>query len=256
MSHGATNPFSYDGEVEIIAHRGFSARAPENTLAALELGVSAGADAVEFDLQTTADGVAVLLHDTTVDRTTNGSGAVERLTLSEVERLDAGSWFDSAFSGERIPTLASVLASVGGAVPRVYAEIKRNPGVEHVSRITGVVADAGMLVRTVFISMDWKALDDVRKAAPDARVGYIVEQRRRAEAAIDRSRGDPLALIDFDAHILLREPDLAAQAVGDGIPLATWTVDSVPQAARLRAMGVPRITTNQVAELVAWKEAL
>lgn len=256
MTDRAPAAFAFEGEAEIIAHRGFSARAPENTLVALELGIEAGADAVEFDLHTTADGVTVLLHDSTVDRTTDGSGPIDRRTLAEVERLDAGSWFDSAFAGEPVPTLASVLASVGPRVPRVYAEIKRNPRVEDVARLTGVVLDAGLLLHTVFISMDWTALDGVRRVAPDARVGYIVERRRRAYDAIARAAGDPLALLDFDARILLRHPDLAARAAADGIPLATWTVDSIEDAARLRDMGVPRITTNQVADLVAWKDGL
>ena len=243
-------PFGFDGAAEIIAHRGFSARAPENTLAALELGIDAGADAVEFDLHSTEDGVPVLLHDSTLDRTTDGSGPVHRRTL------DAGSWFDPAFAGEPVPTLASVLTAVGGRVARIYAEVKRDPRPEDVARLTGLVVDAGLLDRTVFISMDWNALDGVRRIAPEALVGYIVEKRGRAADAIERAAGDDHALLDFDARILLKHPTLATRARAARIPLATWTVDSLEDASRLLDMGVPRITTNRVADLVAWKEAL
>lgn len=256
MTDCASGPFAFEGAAEIIAHRGFSARAPENTLVSLELGIDAGADAVEFDLHSTQDGVPVLLHDSTLDRTTDGSGPIHRRTLDEVTQLDAGSWFDPAFAGEPVPTLASVLASVGTLVARVYAEVKRNPRPEDVARLTEVVLDAGLLHSTVFISMDWDALDGVRRVAPTARVGYIVDKRRRADEALERAAGDPLALLDFDARILLRHPETAARARAAEIPLATWTVDSPEDASRLLDMGVPRITTNQVADLVAWKERL
>jgi len=108
----------------------------------------------------------------------------------------------------------------------------------------------------VFISMDWVALERIRRHAPDAMIGYIVEERRRTDGAIARARGDSRALIDFDARILLRDPSHAARAVDAGIALAAWTVDRVDVAERLRSMGVPRITTNQVETLVAWKESL
>lgn len=256
MSSHADPPFAFAGRAEIIAHRGFSASAPENTLVALEAGIEAGADAVEFDLHSTEDGIPVLLHDSTLDRTTDGSGPVHRRTFDEISGLDAGGWFDPAFAGEPVPSLESVLTATGDRVARFYAEIKRDPRPEDVARITGVVVDAGLLERTVFISMDWEALDGVRRVAHTARIGYIVEKRRRTADAIERATADEHALLDFDARILLKHPELAARARDAGIELATWTVDSTEDASRLLAMGVPRITTNRVADLVAWKEGL
>src|SRR2546427_7517969 len=92
-----------------IAHRGASGYAPENTLAAFRKAVALGATFIETDLQLSRDAHFVAIHDTTVDRTTNGQGAVHDMTLADLRRLDAGSWFGSEFAGERIPTLEEIL---------------------------------------------------------------------------------------------------------------------------------------------------
>src|SRR5919112_1912922 len=105
-----------------VAHRGYSAVAPENTLPAFAAAGPAGATLVEFDVRTTADGVPVVIHDRTVDRTTNGTGAVWELTADEVRALDAGSWFSPAYAGVRVPLLTEVLDMLAGA--RLLLEIK------------------------------------------------------------------------------------------------------------------------------------
>lgn len=248
------DPFAVSGDVEIIAHRGFSAEAPENTVAALRAGIEAGADAVEFDLHTARDGIPVLLHDEKLRRTTGGRGKVTDHTADELGGLDAGSWFGSAFAGEPVPTLEAALDTVAPAGVRIYAEIKGVRSRDDLNGVAAVVADAGLAESTVFISMDWEALDRIRDAVPEALVGFIVDKRRRAEAALRRARGDGRALLDFDARILLRDPSWAELARADGVPLATWTVDSVDDAATLVDMGVPRITTNQVRRLVEWRD--
>jgi glycerophosphoryl diester phosphodiesterase len=91
--------------VLVIAHRGASGHAPENTMAAFKKAVALGATFIETDLQLSRDAHFVAIHDATLDRTTNGSGAVHDMTLAELRRLDAGSWFGSEYAGERIPTL-------------------------------------------------------------------------------------------------------------------------------------------------------
>ncbi len=96
----------------VIAHRGASLAAPENTLPAFELAITQGADAIELDTKLTQDGVPVVLHDATLDRTTNGSGALSNWQWADVQQLDAGAWFGSAFVGTRIPSLESVLETV------------------------------------------------------------------------------------------------------------------------------------------------
>ena len=249
-------PFALDRQVEIIAHRGFSARAPENTLVALALGVSAGADAVEFDLHATRDGVPVLLHDDTLDRTTDHSGPVAELTRAELTGIDAGSWFSPEYAGEPVPSVQSAFDLLGPSGVRIYPEVKRTSRPEELHRVVEAAEAAGLLERTVFISMDWDALDTIRSVTPRALIGYIVERPTRAEEAIERATGDPEALVDFDARILLALPGYATRARERDVPLATWTVNSVAQAERILALGVPRITTNEVTDLVAWRDTL
>lgn len=100
----------------VFAHRGASAHAPENTLAAFQRALDDGAPAIEFDVKLSRDGVVVIIHDHTVDRTTDGHGSVRAMTLSQLRALDAGSWFDSTFRGERLPTLDEVFGRFGGQV--------------------------------------------------------------------------------------------------------------------------------------------
>jgi glycerophosphoryl diester phosphodiesterase len=246
--------FGFDGAAEIIAHRGFSARAPENTLAAMDAAITAGADAIECDVHISADGVPVVLHDNTVNRTTNGSGAVQEMVLEDLVTLDAGSWFASAFAGEPIPALARVLERTGHRVARVYPEVKGYRNDRDLVRLIELVVEAHLEARTVFLSMDWHALDLMRAHRPTLNIGYIVEKASRADGAFARAEGDPHALLDFKAALLLRKPALAARAATLGIPLAAWTLDSPEEATRLFDLGVSRITTNEVAALVAWKQ--
>ncbi len=250
-----TAPFGLDGVAEIVAHRGFSAKAPENTLAAMDAAIEAGADAVECDVHISADGVPVVVHDVTLERTTNGRGRVAETALESLDSLDAGAWFAPAFAGEPIPTLAHMLDRVGRRVGRVYVEVKgyRNEG--DLARVVEQVIDRRIEARTVFISMDWHALGQMRSRHATLKIGYIVDKDSRADAALTLAAGDPYALLDFKAAVLLRRPSLAARATTLGIPLAAWTVDDPATATRLLDLGVPRITTNEVAALVAWKRS-
>ncbi|MGV3540811.1 MAG: glycerophosphodiester phosphodiesterase [Rufibacter sp.] len=111
-------------KVAIVAHRGASGLAPENTLAAVKKALATDADFIEVDVHQSKDGQVVVIHDPTVDRTTNGTGAVANLTLAELQKLDAGSKMDSAFAGERIPTLVQVLQLVKGK-KKLLIELKK-----------------------------------------------------------------------------------------------------------------------------------
>jgi glycerophosphoryl diester phosphodiesterase len=119
-----------------------------------------------------------------------------------------------------------------------------------------LVLQRGMGDRTVFISMDWQALDRMRERHRDLRIGYVVEKVARAPEALDRATGDPLSLLDFRASIVLDDPTLARKAQSNGVDLAAWTVDDPAEATRVLAAGVRRITTNRVAELLAWSATL
>ncbi|MEX2467980.1 MAG: glycerophosphodiester phosphodiesterase family protein [Gemmatimonadota bacterium] len=250
------NRFAHAGPAEVIAHRGFSAQAPENTLAALSAAITAKADAVEFDLQMTSEGVPLLFHDDTLERTTDGSGAVRAHTVEEIRALDAGSWFSEAFAGEPVPELGDALDLLLPWHGRIYPELKGVDSARDVDRIVDEVARRGLLERTVFIAMDWSLLDRVRVSAPRAGIGYIVRKARQTEDAIGRAQQDRWALLDFERSIPVRDRSAAARAAALRIPMAAWTVDDPADANRLLDVGVSRITTNQVARMVAWKAGL
>ena len=250
------NAFTIPGAVEIIAHRGYSARAPENTLAAIEAAITAGADAVEFDLHVTADGIPVLFHDERLERTSSGKGPLRALSLAELVKLDAGAWFDPRFAGERIPPFANALDALRGRVGRAYPEVKHYGAPSDLTRMVETVTAVGVANETVFISMVWEALEQMRRVRSELNVGYIVEHPSRARGAIERAAGDPHALVDFDARILLADPALTDLAQERGVPLAVWTVNDPGTAARLLELGVRRITTNEVGDLLAWKATL
>ena len=251
-----TEDFAFDGSAEVIAHRGYSARAPENTLAAIDLAIEAGADAIEFDLHTAGDGNPVLFHDPMLSRTTSGVGPVRRRTVEQLKRLDAGSWFGAEFAGEKIPAFRDALEHVGDRVARIYAEVKGFRELEELDRMVRFAAETGQKERTIFIALNWTLLDRMRSQDASLRIGYIVDDAESAEEALRRATGDRSALIDFKAELLLDDPSLASRARDAGIALAAWTVDDPSDASRLLQMGVPRITTNEVEALLDWKRAL
>ena len=240
--------------IEIIAHRGYSARAPENTLAAVRAALEAGADSVEFDLHTAADGTPVLIHDANLGRTTNGVGPVRRRTLGQLRNLDAGAWFSTEFEGEPIPTLAEALEAVRGRVRRVYPEVKGYRELEDLDRMVRITRELGMLERTTFISMDWRVVERIHGRDDGVTVGYIVTEADRFPEALDRAIVRGRAILDFDARLVLEDPTLVLQAHREGIPTAVWTVNERETAERLARAGVVRFTTDEVEELLGWRE--
>src|SRR6516165_3787782 len=150
----------------VIAHRGASGHAPENTMAAFRKAVAQRAAFIETDLQLSRDAHFVAVHDDTVNRTTNGRGSVHELTLAELRELDAGSWFGSEFSGERIPTIEEILQFSKKNDVVFYLEIKAGGswGGEHV--LIGALRESGEIARTIVISFDAAILAAVRKLEP------------------------------------------------------------------------------------------
>jgi glycerophosphoryl diester phosphodiesterase len=154
----------------VIAHRGGPDRAPENTLAAFRIAIALGADGVELDCQRSKDGALVVIHDETVDRTTNGKGLVGDLTLAELRALDAG-------QGERVPTFEEVLGLAQAGGVQLVAEIKSPhlyPGLE--LEMYRSVEAAGYVDRTIFISFDWESLKRLQAASPAAQLGALYDQ--------------------------------------------------------------------------------
>jgi glycerophosphoryl diester phosphodiesterase len=242
--------------LQVIAHRGFSARAPENTLAALELAMDVGADAVEFDLQTAACGTPVLIHDPLLGRTSNGVGPVQRRPLSQLKALDAGSWFSPEFRGETIPTQAEALAALHGRVDRVYQDIKGYREIEDLDRMVAITRDQGMAEATVFTSSDWTVMNRLREVAPEIQRAYLVEDASRVTEALARAAGDEGSLLNVDVKLLLSHADLRREIRRTGVGVMAWTVNEEDLASRALEAGASRIFTDEVVRLLAWKEGM
>ncbi len=167
----------------LVAHRGANRYAPENTLPAFEKAIELGADGVEFDVQMTLDGILVVCHNFTVDKTSNGSGPIEAMTFQELRNLDFGSWYGPEYQGTKIPTLAEVLEVVQD-MKWINIEIKRPRAAvrrEIVTKILAVVNAFGISDKTVISSFDYPVLGEVKRQDPDQEIGmlYSVLDRRK-----------------------------------------------------------------------------
>ena len=158
-----------------IAHRGASGYAPENTFAAFRRAIAMGAGFIETDLQLSRDARFVAIHDATVNRTTNGQGTVHDMTLAELRRLDAGSWFGSEYAGERIPTLEEILEFAKKHDVVFYLEMKPGGswGGEHA--LISALRESGEIARTAVISFDGLILEGVRKIEPTVMTGLLYD---------------------------------------------------------------------------------
>ena len=240
------------GEIEIIGHRGFAARAPENTLASIEAALTAGARAVEFDVHVASCGTPVVIHDETLDRTTDGEGPVLRQSIEQLRTLDAGAWFDPEFAGERIPTLTEALDHVAGRAHHIYPELKGIREPSDVDRMVRIVHDREMSDRTTFISIDWSLLERVRAQDATIRIGFIVVNADLFDEALSLAAADPAAILDLNHEIALDEPSVVRRANDEAVDIVTWTVNEPEQATRLRRAGVTGFTTDHVDRLLAW----
>lgn len=224
----------------IIGHRGSAGAHPENTLRAFDGALAEGADALELDVRLSADGVPVVLHDATVDRTTNGTGPVRRFTVDRLQSLDAG-------GGERIPTLAEVLERYP-SVPLIL-DIKHGACTGPVGELLRRFGAAGRVLVGAFAHRMLRGFGRapfVRSASGRdtaafwlaAKLGFAVNGRFRAFTVPERRHG--LRVVD---RLFLA----AARRVGK--PVHVWTVDRPDDARRLRALGVAGIITNYPARM-------
>jgi len=241
---------------EIIAHRGFSAKAPENTLSALESAIDVGVESVEFDLQIAACGTPVLFHDAMLGRTTNGVGPVRRRPLAHLKALDAGSWFGPAFSGEKILTLDEALANLKGRVFRIYQDIKGYREIDDLDRIVAITRRRDMVESTVFVASDWVIMNRLRQVAPDITRSYLAEGPAQLGEALDRAVVDEGSLLDVEIGLALAHPEKIQEALASGVEVMAWTVDTEEEASQALRSGITRITTNQVERLLAWRVGL
>ncbi len=227
----------------VIAHAGCAGHAPENTLAAISAALGFGVDAIEVDVQASADGVPILMHDLTVDRTTNGAGAVAALTLDQLRALDA--------DGEPVPTLAEVLPLTAGRALLV-AEIKQ-PGIEE--SVAAVVRGAGALDAVMVWSFFPQALESMRRAEPALPCGLLIAPQALPNWPQLRQTALRLGLQAVSVFHLGLIPEIARQARLSSLTLYAWTADAEADIERLIDLGVDGIVTNYPDRALALLEA-
>ena len=240
--------------MQIIAHRGNSWLAPQNTIAAFDAARRSGADAIELDIQLLADGNAAVIHDDTVDATTDGSGAVASFTAPELKKLDAGSWFSPAFGGEKVPLLADVLDYFREhQEPSILLEIKGIWQEEALRRALDSVEEAGLAQRFIVQSFQAETIALARRIAPDLQREWLLESWR--EDAIDVAYSLDAKGINPDGRILLEHPDFVDEMHGAGLSVSVWTLNEPQQWAAARTIGVDAIITDRPAMLAGWRAA-
>lgn len=231
----------------IIAHRGDSAHRPENTLAAFRRALEVGADLVELDVQMTRDGHAVVIHDGTVDRTTDGKGKVTEMSLAELKRLSAGypEQFGREYSSQRVPALAEVLELVRGKA-RAMIEIKKESvaladgdGIE--ARVVANVQKAGMASDVALISFERRALIRAARLAPEILRGPLF-YRASVDEVLSGAREVEGGFVMPEKGMLSEELHAAAHAAG--IKVATWVVDDPDELRSLLRFDLYGVGTN------------
>ena len=229
------------GRPLVIAHRGASATAPENTIAAFEQAIVDGADGIELDLHLSSDDQLVVIHDASVGRTTNGSGSVRDRTLRELKRLDAGGWRGPRFEGQRIQTLQEVFERFRDRT-RFWIELKggsnRYPGIEE--RVVSTIEIYDVLDRALVQSFDRRAVEQIRSLNREIRVGVLTD--RQPLRAVIGSLVPPYALCPRADTIT--DDDLA-QMRAAGLDCYVWTVNEPAQMDRLIDYGVSGIITDR-----------
>ena len=225
----------------IIAHRGASGHAPENTMAAFRRAVELGAAFIETDLRLSHDARFVAMHDPTLDRTTNGRGLVRDFTLEQLRELDAGSWYGPEFTGEKIPTIEEILTFAREADTVFYLEIKHDAaawGMHH--GLATALRAAGEAARTVVISFDPRTLENLRRLDATQLTGFLYELPLQNPIEIALKVGARQLAPRAD----LVTPELIREARDAGIQVVTWTVNEPGQMRALAAAGVNGIITN------------
>lgn len=233
----------------IIAHRGASFDAPENTLASIHLGWAQGADAVEIDVHFSKDGHIVVIHDDNTRKTAGVRRKVASQTLSELKALEVGSWKHARFKDEPIPTLPEAFATIP-AGKKMFVEIKCGP--ECIEQFAADFHASGLKPRQVIpIGFSLPTMRALKQAVPELEVCWIAEFKRtlrgwspQAERLIEQVAGAGLDGLDVSGKGPV-DADFAAKVHNAGQKLYIWTVDDPAKARELMTAGVDGITTNK-----------
>ncbi len=243
------------GEAAFIAsHRGGGATAPENTLPAIGAALAAGFDYVEVDVALTADRHPVLMHDATLDRTTDGHGPVAAHTLEQLRALDAGSWFDARFEGTRIPTLAEFLDVLAASSQRAIVELKGEWDAAAVQAAIAEVSARDLERRIAIASFDARTLalaEAISEVVPRLLILKHVPPDVVSATAEAGVRG-----VIVDRKAVLARPELVDALHAAGVRVVVYTLNKDAQWDAVTALGVDGIVTDDPGTLAEWQQAV
>ena len=227
----------------VIAHRGDKTHAPENTLAAFTLAAENGADAIEFDVKLTGDGQVIVLHDQSVNRTTDGTGKIYQLPFAAVRELDAGGWFSESFRGERIPTLDEVFETVGQRLcMNVELANYLNPFDNLVPKVVDLVKKHALQKRMLFSSFLTRNLLKTRLLLPEVSRGLLSLRGKLGWWGRNFTwHADYFAL---HPHWTDVNPGLVQRVQSTGKRVHVWTVNFEEDLKRMIGLGVDGIITD------------
>ncbi|MCD6508185.1 hypothetical protein J7M22_16405 [Candidatus Poribacteria bacterium] len=227
-----------------VAHRGASAYAPENTMTAFRKAIEIGVDCIELDVHICKTGEIIVMHDSTLDRTTDLSGKISEVPLEEIKRADAGAWFREEFRGEPVPTLEEALNFIGERAITVV-EIKDE---WIAAQVLETIRRANATERVVVISFHPRVLDEIRRIGSSIPTGLLIgespeDEIPQAMRFIRMAAEVGAGMISLN-HNLVR-PRLAYEIRRRGFGLWAWTVDEIDRMRELAQMGVVGITSNK-----------
>lgn len=232
----------------IFAHRGASGEAPENTLAAFKLGLEQGCDAFELDVHLSKDGQLVVIHDATIDRTTNGSGAVSELTVEELKAFDAGSWFKKEYTGERLPLLEEVFDHTPAHIV-INIEVKGSYNQQLEPALIELLKKKNRMDTVVVSSFDWKSLRYLKELEPQIKIGLLYNLRLDHHDKLPEAAGTDVYSLHPNAAKL--DPQDIQRAQSANLLVYLWTINSEEQMRSALEASVDGIITDYPGKLKA-----
>lgn len=243
-------PWAGKFPVMVIAHRGFSGTAPENTLIAFKKALDLGVDMIELDVHLSKDAEVVVIHDETLNRTTNGKGKVAEYTLKELKQLDAGSFLSPQFSGERIPTLREVLQIVKGRIPLAIELKKGDMGrytiIDLADRAFQEIEKMGMLNQVIFASFELSAIERIQERNPH--IPVALNFGKEWNFPEEMTGGKSISVLSCRARVL--NPYNISTAHKQGIKVLAWTLNTEEEMEQFLRLGVDGIITNYPDRLI------
>lgn len=210
--------------MRFINHRGYNVEAPENTLSAFRRSKEHGFDTIECDVTLSSDRIPMIMHDPTLDRTSNGHGFGYEHTFSELRKLDFGSWYSDEFAGELMPTFEEFCAVCVEKCYKAYVEIKNDTPMEQedIDRIIAIADDYNLIDDITWISFSADYLEMIRNRLPVARLGYLAKPSAKVFHRLKTSENQ----VFFDTNYKKLTPEIVEMAKECGAAIEVWTVNS------------------------------